>query len=96
MEKKNLSQNVIVDQYKNELVELCKSFDWESQAAIPVNSLVGVLNHYISDTELYQHHIVEVTSNFTRVIAFLTSMCELSRVISNIEQKNGKSDITNN
>ena len=87
MEKKNLSQNVIVDQYKNELVELCKNFDDEAQAAIPVNSLVNVLNQYINDTELNQHHIVEVTGNFTRIIAFLTSTCELARLISNIEQK---------
>lgn len=86
MEKKNLSQNVIVDQYKNELVELCKNFDSESQAATPVNSLVGVLNDYISDTELNQHHIVEVTSNLTKVIAFLISTCELARHISEIEQ----------
>lgn len=86
MEKRNLSQNVIVDQYKNELVELCKNFDSESQAATPVNSLVGVLNHYISDTDLNQFHIVEVTTNLTRVIAFLTSTCELARHIAEIEQ----------
>ena len=80
-----LLQNANVDRYKNELIELCKDFESESETSRPVNSLTAVLTHYINDTEFHKRHIIEITGDVTRVIAFLCSSCELARHISEIK-----------
>lgn len=82
--KQETTLSLNVDRYKNELIELCKNFESESEAARPINSLTAMLNNYINNTEFHKSHIVEITSEVTRVVAFLCSSCELARHISEI------------
>jgi hypothetical protein len=70
---------------KAALIELCKDFNQEAFAAIPIETLVGLLNHALQDEFFNPEYVRDTTYRVTSMIKFIATLHESVELINHIE-----------
>lgn len=70
---------------KAKLIELCKDFDQQASAAVPIDTLVELLNIALEDEGLAPKFVREATYRVTKIITFISSLHETVEGINRLE-----------